>query len=509
MNKIFSLIYEIDVNKGGITSSMMSRSFLFAEKGYSIDLVTLDYKNNYSDIEKKLKDSGRLHPNVNLLNVYQHYAGKHKHFSMSFEQMTYYEKSAKADEEGFVASFRNDRSADYFYNGSYDMQKAWSEDGRLLQKVLFDGYSKLKKEEFHKDGYVQRETLYDKGTGLKKVIRYLAPDGFCYLTEWFNEKENINGVLLFERDSIYVKKFNNPREFHTHWLEQLCLDEQDPIVICDGVGSAHKVNAMKNGIARRYYCVHSNHLDYPHTYGSPVRENHRYVLEHIEDYDGLIVLTEEQKEDIAKDFPSKDNIYVIPHAPRRLHLPESINKKKNRFVMIARYHEEKGIDKAIKAMALLKESHPQIELHIYGSGPHEHEYRLLREELEADNVHLHGYASHPGTLYSEALATLLTSKFEGFSLAICESFSCATPVISFHVKYSPAELIENGKTGLLVEKDNIEELATSIAFLYENPHLAIEYGRHAQKKINDFYNEKILMNRWENVLQLGNSCTYS
>ncbi|ALC82529.1 MULTISPECIES: glycosyltransferase [Bacillus] len=502
MNKIYSLIYEIDVNKGGITSSMMSRSFLFAEKGYSIDLITLDYKDNYDEIEKKLKKNGRLHPKVNLLNVYQYYQEKHRNYPMSFEQISYYEKSCKADQDGYVVSFKNDTTADYFYNGAYEMQKVWSADGRLLHKVLYNGYSKVRKEEFHIDGYVQRETLFDKNTGFKKVIRYLAPDGFCYLTEWFNDKGNINGVLLFDRDSVHLQKFNNHRDFHTYWLEQLCMKEEDPIIICDGVGSANKVNAMKNGIARRYYCVHSNHLDFPHTYGSPVRENHRYALEHIEDYDGLIVLTEEQKEDIEKDFPSKDNIYVIPHAPRRLHLTEPIDKKKNLFVMIARYHEEKGIDKAIKAMAHLKETHPGIELHIYGSGPNEQEYRKLREQLGADNVQLHGYASDPGTLYSEALATLLTSKFEGFSLAICESFSCATPVISFNVKYSPAELIENGKTGLLVEKDNIEELANSIAFFYENPQLAIECGSLAQEKINDCYNEEILMNRWENVLQL-------
>ncbi|MDK2599915.1 hypothetical protein QO179_15475 [Bacillus stercoris] len=36
--------------------------------------------------------------------------------------------------------------------------------------------------------------------------------------------------------------------------------------------------------------------------------------------------------------------------------------------MVARYHEEKGIDKVIKAMGIVKKSRPDIVLNIYGSG---------------------------------------------------------------------------------------------------------------------------------------------
>lgn len=85
---------------------------------------------------------------------------------------------------------------------------------------------------------------------------------------------------------------------------------------------------MREGLAKRYYCVHSNHLDYPYTLGSKVRKNHQYAMEHIKDYDGLIVLTNEQKEDIMKDFESNNNIFVIPHAPRRLDKLQTYEKRK-------------------------------------------------------------------------------------------------------------------------------------------------------------------------------------
>lgn len=60
MKKIFSLIYEIDIEKGGITSSMMSRSYTFSERGLDIDLLTLDHKDNYAKIERTLKNAGKF-----------------------------------------------------------------------------------------------------------------------------------------------------------------------------------------------------------------------------------------------------------------------------------------------------------------------------------------------------------------------------------------------------------------------------------------------------------------
>lgn len=43
-------------------------------------------------------------------------------------------------------------------------------------------------------------------------------------------------------------------------------------------------------------------------------------------------------------------------------------KKKNEFVMVVRYYEEKGIDKVIKVMEIVKKFWFDIVFNIYGSG---------------------------------------------------------------------------------------------------------------------------------------------
>ncbi|MCY8881470.1 glycosyltransferase [Bacillus spizizenii] len=504
MRKIFSLIYEIDIEKGGITSSMMSRSYTFAERGLDIDLITLDHKNNYAEIEQILKNAGRLHADVNIINIYDYYKNQHKPAGISTEQKHYYQQKVNLHEEQYAVSFDKSKlEANYFQNGLYIKKKKWSSDGDLLYIDYFNENMQRTKREFFYEEHVTKRIYFDQRSGKTIQIHYTAPDGFCYLTEWYHFNTGASqGVMLFERDEKEAVFFKNKHTFHTHWLEKICEKEKDPIIICDGVGSASKVNEMREGLAKRYYCVHSNHLDYPYTLGSKVRKNHQYAMEHIKDYDGLIVLTNEQKEDIMKDFESNNNIFVIPHAPRRLDKLQTYEKKKNEFVMVARYHEEKGIDKVIKAMEIVKKSRPDIVLNIYGSGPGHVEYQQLIDDLQLDNVHLKGYIANPAPFYQQALATLLTSKFEGFSLAICESFSCATPVISFDVKYSPRELIKEHETGMLVEPDDIEMLAESIIYLYDNPDKAIQYGKNAKNLMDTQYSEDRLFERWEEVFEM-------
>ncbi|HDG6974364.1 TPA: glycosyl transferase family 1, partial [Staphylococcus aureus] len=55
MKKIFMMVHELDVNKGGMTSSMFNRSKEFYDAGIPADIVTFDYKGNYDEIIKALK----------------------------------------------------------------------------------------------------------------------------------------------------------------------------------------------------------------------------------------------------------------------------------------------------------------------------------------------------------------------------------------------------------------------------------------------------------------------
>ena len=73
------------------------------------------------------------------------------------------------------------------------------------------------------------------------------------------------------------------------------------------------------------------------------------------------------------------------------------------------------------------------------------EYRQLVEDYHlSEHVKFHGFKTHINEEIAKAELMLSTSKMEGFGLAILESLSVGTPVISYDVDYGPSELIQDG-----------------------------------------------------------------
>lgn len=73
---------------------------------------------------------------------------------------------------------------------------------------------------------------------------------------------------------------------------------------------------------------------------------------------------------------------------------------------------------------------------------------------------------------------VLTSKFEGFPNAILEAMSSGTPCVAGRVGGIP-ELIQHGKTGLLVEERTPQAFADHVTHLLENPSLRQTMGAAA------------------------------
>jgi glycosyltransferase involved in cell wall biosynthesis len=62
-----------------------------------------------------------------------------------------------------------------------------------------------------------------------------------------------------------------------------------------------------------------------------------------------------------------------------------------------------------------------------------------------------GFRDNVLPFFRQADAFLLTSRCEGFGNVIVEALGCGTPVISVRCDYGPAEILDNGRYGVLVE----------------------------------------------------------
>ena len=86
----------------------------------------------------------------------------------------------------------------------------------------------------------------------------------------------------------------------------------------------------------------------------------------------------------------------------------------------------------------------------------------------------------------------MSSRFEGFGLVLIEAMSCGLPCISFNCPHGPAEIINNGDNGILVENGNVDKLARAMEELINDEKKRIEMGRRAQEYVQKYSPHKIM-----------------
>lgn len=161
----------------------------------------------------------------------------------------------------------------------------------------------------------------------------------------------------------------------------------------------------------------------------------------------------------------------------------------------------KGHKYLIEAWKMVNAKYPSLKLCIAGDGE-------LRSQLEKqvadaglqDVILFMGHVPNPHPVMEHCLFTVVPSTWEGFGLILLESWLHKKPIVAFNV---PAmnEVVSDGLNGLLVEKDNTNDLAEKIIYLFENSELITEFGENGFKKLNSYFTLKRMTDETEEVYQ--------
>lgn len=155
-----------------------------------------------------------------------------------------------------------------------------------------------------------------------------------------------------------------------------------------------------------------------------------------------------------------------------------------RFVCVGRLYPSKGQDILIKAVALLRNKNPSLQVEFIGEGPSQETYERLARQLGVrDKCTFSGRLDHTEVLrrMSTALATIVPSRSEAFGLVNIESLAVGTPVIASSVG-GIVEIIRDRLDGFLVPPDDPDALAARMNQLFSNPHLRREMRVHAREQ---------------------------
>jgi L-malate glycosyltransferase len=164
-------------------------------------------------------------------------------------------------------------------------------------------------------------------------------------------------------------------------------------------------------------------------------------------------------------------------------------------------------DLCIQACSYLINRGYKLHLHIVGEKPHWHQdqyrselYELVKTHQLQSHVTFHGWVEEPYSLLAQSDIFLLPSDTEGLPLSIIEAMGVGIPSIATNVG-GVSELIVDQETGLLIEKDSVESLATAITKLIQDKSLRHKMGQAALHLYEKKYTSKAFLEGVVGVLR--------
>jgi len=155
--------------------------------------------------------------------------------------------------------------------------------------------------------------------------------------------------------------------------------------------------------------------------------------------------------------------------------------------MIARLSDVKGPDILIKAMKNVLKHIPNAKLLLVGEGRMEGTLRAMVKRLGLiEHVRFFSVVSKTQEMLPLFDIFAMPSRQEGLGLSIMEAQSAGLPVIASRVGGIPS-LIEDGKTGILVEPENSEALAKAIIKLFDDKDRLGAIGMAGREFIQKYY----------------------
>ncbi|MBU0646243.1 glycosyltransferase family 4 protein [Patescibacteria group bacterium] len=156
----------------------------------------------------------------------------------------------------------------------------------------------------------------------------------------------------------------------------------------------------------------------------------------------------------------------------------------NYMLFVGRLVPEKGVETIIRLARLL----PDINFKIVGVGPAEARLHLLAHGHE--NIKLLGFkqGDELKDLFRGAQAVLLPSQVEDvFPLTVLEAFAAGKPVIGSHVGGVP-EMIEDGRTGFLVQPTDLHGWTEAVMRLAYDDYLRTDMSKYARAAAETTFN---------------------
>lgn len=300
---------------------------------------------------------------------------------------------------------------------------------------------------------------------LAKNLQDIGKGGICKLRDFIRQLGKIRKeVRSFQPDLCYVTPNAKGGAFYKDFVVVMMLKAMGQKVV---------VHYHNKGVATCQNRILDNWL-YQHFF-----KNLKVIL-----------LAKPLYQDICKYVNEKD-VYFCPNGiPVQQVLPARINHEGFNILFLSNMMKEKGVWDLVEACRILKEKEKKFHCHFVGkwSDIAEEEFRKKIQLLNLSNcISAYGgkYGSDKEEFFQKSDVFVFPTyyKNECFPLVLLEAMEHGLPCISTQ-EGGIAAIIDEGKTGYVVERKNPQALAGKIESLIDQPALCKAMGIAGKEKLN-------------------------
>ena len=229
------------------------------------------------------------------------------------------------------------------------------------------------------------------------------------------------------------------------------------------------------------HTVHGPYAAYPETVRSRIKVSLRHWLERIvaRRFRGIAVVSDAIARYVVNDMSIDRNAVVTVHNGIPVSGGATVAGSGGDdvvFITVGRLAAIKNHELMVRALHEVLKAGVRAKLLVVGDGPERAGIEsYLRENRLEGEVTLLGFRSDVRDLLAGADVFLLTSRYEGISIAMLEAMRAGLPVIATCVGGVP-ETVRDGKTGLLVEPDDLPGLVEAMIRLARSKPLRRDMG---------------------------------
>ena len=310
------------------------------------------------------------------------------------------------------------------------------------------------------------------------------------------------GYLELLKEDVEIIDIKTPRIRHS--LKPILneIRKTKPNIVFSGFGEVNAYLALfikffpKIKFIARETNVVSQHV---------TRKEIRFFYKFYNNYDKIICQSDDMQNDLIENFKIKKEKLIKINNPvdfefidEKLAISEKPESFKNDFknvVAIGNLSSRKGFDNLLNVFSRLKNE--KIRLHILGDGRDKELLHQLKNDLNLENVLLHGQQKNPYQFLKFADLFVLSSRYEGFPNVLLEAGACGTYSLANNCPGGINEIIQSNINGEISDIENHEEFAEIILDVLKET-----YNSEAIKiSISSRFSKDFILKKYEDLFE--------